>query len=558
MVFFYWLQYGFGIFKKVLLVTIVFLAVIFLMAHFIGKDRPQATQSTIDPIQQNRQKIYKIINDPQLNKTPQGKISIALYRLTACSMLGEACTNNPADGNKNFNHSVFGFMANLIALPYENPPASGVYWAYNGLQNAGFIPKTYAAEGIGFGAIGAFSKIWVAFRDVAYTVLVLVIIAIGFMIMFRMKLNPQTVISVENALPRIVIALIMITFSFAIVGFLIDLMYMSIALLVSILGPAGGYNVAQYQQKFIQGGITDLMGWFSGSLGFKGLFFDVPNSLLNLIPQVGMALRSAIALIGIFWLYPFFDRNVGNKVTTLMGSLFPPDAGVNAGVKFTFNIGKIVTNLLAVFAAAPFQLFLTGVVSVTVIAPFVVGILLFIGLMFAVMRVTFLIFSAYSKVILNVIIAPLYLLLEAIPGQNAFSSWFKGLIAELIVFPTIVGIILIGEIIIKDISTSNIIQFPFQAGIDPRSFGIIIGLVILYMTPDLVKTVKQMLVPKPGPLDQAGVGVLFGGVKAGVDTGVGEFSKWASTAYYAGPLMKTLGRFGIKTGGNAPPSNTEG
>ena len=46
--------------------------------------------------------------------------------MSMCSMIGEACTDNPADADKNYGKSVFGFMSNLIIIPYANPPASGV------------------------------------------------------------------------------------------------------------------------------------------------------------------------------------------------------------------------------------------------------------------------------------------------------------------------------------------------------------------------------------------------------------------------------------------------
>ncbi|MEK7495740.1 MAG: hypothetical protein AAB603_04060, partial [Patescibacteria group bacterium] len=184
--------------KKAFLVIAVYFIVISLFSHFINKDKISLAPKT-DPIKQNRAEIYKVINDKELNKTKEGKLTIALYKMSMCSMIGEACTDNPADADKNYGKSVFGFMSNLIIIPYANPPASGVMWAYEGLQNAGFVPKTMAAEGIGFAAIKPFSNLWKIFRDLSYMLLVIVLIAIGFMIMFRAKINPQTVISVENA-----------------------------------------------------------------------------------------------------------------------------------------------------------------------------------------------------------------------------------------------------------------------------------------------------------------------------------------------------------------------
>ena len=219
---FLFLKPAFNIFKKVLLVVIVYFAVISLFSYFIGKDKLTLAPK-VNPIERNRAEIYKTINDKELNKTQEGKLTILIYRGMMCSMMGEACTNNPADADKNYGKSFLGFVSNLIVLPFANPPASGVAWAYSGLADAGFVKKSLAAEGIGMGSIQPFAKIWKIFRDVTYLLLVVVLIAIGFMVMFRTKINPQTVISVENSLPKIIISLILITFSFAIAGFFIDL-----------------------------------------------------------------------------------------------------------------------------------------------------------------------------------------------------------------------------------------------------------------------------------------------------------------------------------------------
>ncbi len=545
---FYWplIKQAVDFIKKISLIVIVFLAAITVMLHFIQKDKLQFVSD--NPIQRNRTEIYKFINDPELNKTTQGKFGIAIYRITTCLMIGEACTNNPNDGDKNFNHSLFGFFANLIILPYQHPPASGVYWAYSGLQNAGFIPKTYAAQGIGFGAIQPFSGIWVAFRDVSYTILVLIIIAIGFMIMFRMKLNPQTVISVENALPRIVLALILITFSFAIAGFLIDLMYITIGIIVSILAPVGGHNVAEYQQKYLQAGPDMIIGGLmkEGSFGPAMIFFQLPNAVMDLIPDLGTAIRTAIAIFGVFWLFPWIKDHVGGPIGEMLKSLMPwtVDAGWNQLVKATasFNLANFVGALYNLIVNNAYSLTLATWFAVTILAPLLVGLVIFISVVFIFTRILFMLFDAYGKVILNICIAPLLLLFEAIPGQSAFSSWFKNLVSELIVFPTVIAIFLIGSIMVDKASSGNMLQFPFLSGVDPKSFGLVLSMVILFMTPDLVKMVKQFFVPKPGPLDQVGIGVLFSGAKTSFEGGIGEVQKWGSIGYYVNPIQNVLER----------------
>ena len=115
---------------------------------------------------------------------------------------------------------------------------SGIQYTKNLISK--FNPVTEVkAQSYGFHGLTWLQNYWKGFRDISYTLIVLVTIIFAFMIMFRVKLNPQTVISVQSALPKIVIALILITFSYAIAGFAIDLLYVISGLLALLLQLAG-------------------------------------------------------------------------------------------------------------------------------------------------------------------------------------------------------------------------------------------------------------------------------------------------------------------------------
>jgi hypothetical protein len=245
---------GGGILKKIMIVIVVYS---FIIAAFAKLSTHDTEFNHTAFIEFNRKQLYTLIEDPKFQETQEGKIVASSIRAFSCSFIGEGCTDNPEDGYNNFSKSFVGSAAQFVAYPIANPPASGVYWVFNGIQQAGFVPNAYAAEGLGFSALRPLIKIWTIFRDVAYMLLVLVLIAIGFMIMFRMKINAQTVIAVENSLPRIVISLLLITFSFPIAGFMVDLMYVLMAISISLLAgnPADPfYNVGEYQNKFLTAG----------------------------------------------------------------------------------------------------------------------------------------------------------------------------------------------------------------------------------------------------------------------------------------------------------------
>lgn len=140
-----------------------------------------------------------------------------------------------------------GATADLIASIYENPPASGIVYFADLLNNIGISTPAYAQEGVGFGFLSPLLGLWKAFRNIAYLGFVVVFVATGFAIMFRTKLSPQAVLTVQSALPRLVVALLLITFSYAIAGLLIDLSYVLFFLLTSSLGNFGGITGEQAQ-----------------------------------------------------------------------------------------------------------------------------------------------------------------------------------------------------------------------------------------------------------------------------------------------------------------------
>jgi hypothetical protein len=536
--------------KKIFLVVAAFVIVISLFSYFLNKDKASLQSSQIDPIKKNRAEIYKVINDPKLKSSKQGKTIIALYRASMCAMIGEVCTNNPADGDNNFGKSAFGFISKLMVFPFTNPPASGIYWVYSGLQSAGFVPKTYAAEGIGFAAIKPFSNIWIIFRDISYMVLVVILIAIGFMIMFRMKMNPQTVISVENALPRIVIALILITFSFAIAGFLIDLMYIAIGIIVSVLSNGNNnFNATTFQNEYMMGSAQDL--WLRDLPVRSSIFsigYTLGNSFLGLVPaQISALLRSLLGIIALLLLnVPIF-----NMLVVPLSSFFGlENVSINAIVGG--GPGTIIKNILlnpvalvvfsTVFLIAFYSLF-----------PLVIYLLIIFSIFFTFFRILSLLFTSYLNILISIVLSPLLLLLESVPGTSTFKNWIIGLISNLLAFPITIAIFALAYIIVynhPDLEFSA--RLPYLSGFDNGSFKILVGVGLIFIIPELVKTAREAIGFKPLPIS-IGPASYFGGVSTAVGGGTGVLGQFGSI--WLG--ISAIGQFKNLLGGKATKAAEE-
>lgn len=510
-----------GFVKKVFLVVAVYVLAVSLFIHFTG-DKPIKGDSR----ELIRKQIYTTINNPEMNKTKEGKFQIALYQSVMCSFIGEGCTDNPTDGNQNFKSSVFGRLAGVIAIPMKQPPASGVYWAFNGLQNTGFVPNIQAAPlgGIGFEALGSFRGIWIVFRNLAYLLFVLIIIALGFMIMFRSKIGAQAEITIETILPRIVIALLLITFSYPIAGFAIDLMYITIGIIVAFLSTSPPLNTLPGYDS-----TTLLNQYFSNSAGVWGVLnpvglgkgymaFITAASMINILPEtiqmvingfsgilgfrVGMSLLTG--LTGITTVIPAGPLTPGMSRAKPWIELVQKVLGFSKGAFFTTKLGDNIANSGSIVPSlvASILLFVVDLVLSAVLGPFIplaiLTIIFFFSIVYIFFRIFFMLLFTYINIILLIFFAPIIIMFEALPGNSAFSGWFKSLLYHLATWPLLILLTLVAQIILNtNLLSHQLWQPPFLFSIEPEALQILVGMGIFYMIPDLVKQLKELSGIKP-------------------------------------------------------------
>ena len=214
-----------------------------------------------------------------------------------------------------------GLFIGGILETYTNPPASGVDNIQNSLANLKLVP-TVSAQGMGFQSIGAFGFLWRASRNTAYFLMVILLVAAGFLIMFRVKINPQTVVSLQLMIPKIILTLILVTFSYAIAGLVIDLIYLvlSVAFLAfqtagvfpnlqGALRLFGGQNMVLIVLYFIIPTIlsllapniaADILGMPQGSFGIHAL--DALPGTLSAIIFIILAIAICWIMFKVWWM----------------------------------------------------------------------------------------------------------------------------------------------------------------------------------------------------------------------------------------------------------------
>jgi len=343
----------------------------------------------------------------------------------------------------------------VVTYVYTNPPASTYAFVRDMGQSLGFIPQSVNAQGIGFSGLSQLLPMWKAFRNIAYLLLAIFMIVIGFLIMFRKKIDPKTVITVQNALPNIVITLLLITFSYAIVGVLIDFMYLLIMLSVSVLQPiSNGAIDANTAKNFVSSNFIYLIGQF----GLGGV-------------------------------------NAWNDIAAMLGPF----------VSSVTVVGPTVVGVL--------QSFFTGISFTAAAAPLILIVLIVLAFAIAIVRLLFLLGSAYIQIILSLLVSPFQILLGVFPGSHAFENWIKNLIANLSVYPITAVMLLIGNILVKtDYSGTKLWGPPFLqpqgSGYLGGGMGGIIGLGILFAIPSVAGSIKEAL--KAKPMVAAGPGAVVG------------------------------------------------
>ncbi len=374
-----------------------------------------------------------------------------------------------------YKNSAVAGMGGAIAGLYGNPPASTYAFAVDLGETVGFIPKQTFAQGVGFSGLKPLLGVWKVFRNIAYGIIAIIIVIVGFMVMLRTKIDPKTVVSVQNAIPKIVFALILVTFSYAIVGFLIDVMYVLMLLLASML--IGSYNTS----------LASLVpGWATSFIDPRGLQVTPDKFITSDFTTTATIFFHGgwDSLWGIYNLFPWQAHALASGIGGVIGFMFT---------------GLGLTGLVA------------GAVAPQALVLFIIGLAVIMGIV----RLFFLLLDAYINIIVALIIAPLQLMLEAVPGVDAFGSWMKNLVSKLLVFPTTAALLLITFYLVTVSETGTLWSPPLLFG-DPSVKGLsgLIGLGMLLSIPTIVGSLQKLL--KAEPVVPAGIGPILGPMTSGM------------------------------------------
>lgn len=324
-----------------------------------------------------------ILNDTVTRETNANGLFLDIVASTIQEITG-AKPLSDGKGGITYSTGAIGTLTNLTAQIYAHPAASSTEYIADVFQNMKhpFGEQTAYAQGLGFSALNPVLSLWKLFRNVAYFFYVIIFMVVGIMIMLRQKIGDKAAVTVQEMLPKLVVSLLLVTFSYAIAGLMLDLMYIGIYLMIGIF---------QVQTP-------------DGNLSFKTLTEIAFQN--NIFQNVWKIVFGGVAKT--------VAESIGSMVKELIGS------GGSDAVK---AVGTVVGGA-------------TSIITFLIIA---------IAMLVNVFRIFFALLTAYASIFISVIFAPIQLLMGAVSGKNSFSEWVKGLAKHIVVFPTIILLLFIAN-----------------------------------------------------------------------------------------------------------------
>ena len=329
----------------------------------------------------------------EVNKATGGITDFGVALFTAVAVADPSVTpgaeaiQNSDTIPEDMKSGLIGFSDTAINYAYYNFPTINVYdhlaeeWVpgYDESTTSTYAARSTASES-GYDELmnSGVAPLWSTIRNLAYVFFVVVMIVVGFMIMFRSKIGGQTLVTLGNFLPGVITSLILITFSFAIAGLLIDIGAIITNLIAGIYGTDNVFGVNSIGEM-MKGLVTGTVSSATTTTAITG------GSALG----IGLIVKFGLAAV----------------------------LGAAAPVAGTIAIGIGIVGLL-------FALIIIGIVFVGAI------------------KVIITLYKAYFGILLGVVIAPVQIMIGSFPGKGySTSNWFKSLLKNVLTFPMVFAIV---------------------------------------------------------------------------------------------------------------------
>lgn len=303
---------------------------------------------------------------------------------------------------------VLDVVAGLWVETY-NKPVSGTLYIEDSLEKINLVPKAYAQQQkTGVDSLRPILPLWETTRDITLSFIAAIIVLIGFLVLIGARMG-GAMITITSALPRVLIVVVLILFSYPIVGLMLD---------------------------FAEVGNSFITTTFLGDLTVDGA------GVTNIRPITNGS-TDPLSIQGNSYLY--YDKLDSTKGAVNIFSLMQQ---LNRTDEIKNSVSDIIDEILNSVNSGGNAISATGSKLVSYVVQFIFGL----ALLGAIFKTFFGLLSAFVGIVLKTIIAPIQLLIIAVPSSGAsVSAWLKGLLADILVFPATYALLVIAAVIMGDV-----------------------------------------------------------------------------------------------------------
>lgn len=446
-------------------------------------------------------------NVPANQHTRVQTLMIDILSASMCILIGidpvdrsKPCLDiNPETGKIGYNPNSFdengqpkiggalGASTQLISVMYTPTISSKQYSDYLA-RNFGIVKPAYAQDvGYGFNGLDSLLTLWTAIRNMAYFLLMVAFVIIGLGIMLRIEMQPRTIMTIQNQIPRIIVCILLVTFSYGIAGLLIDTMWLTTYVGINVITSAGGTGANAVTNPIIPGD-GDLEG-NDPNRNDRPLSESATANLLQMpITYVNQVFRSPDTLdsgnTNIDSGIGHITDEVAYSIGTFLKELIMQFLGTNEN-ESCFSIsggivwGKCLANIMGFLA----EILLWLIILITVLK--------------VLFSVWFTLLKAYTYVIIYTIAAPIFIVMGLLPGKPlGFEKWLRSMVANLAVFPLTAFIFVLARLFVDLFRGAGPDRFiPPLVG-NPNIVGLmgwIIAFGLILMSPTLLAMLQESL-----------------------------------------------------------------
>lgn len=371
--------------------------------------------------------------------------------------------------------------------------------------NFGIVKNTYAAPTTGFEGLTPVMNLWKMTRDLAYYILIIAFIFIGLGIMLRLRIDPRTVMNIQNQIPRVIVCIVMITFSYPFAGLMVDGMWTLTYLGINMVTESSNTVVPDCKTgKNIRELATNAILQTPISFGNQVFMQECDR----LVPDIGI-----LDLSG----------DIANSIAGLQVDLLLSFAGINPETACDGVNGWNALPLVSLIEQAvpggtdPIKCATTvmwnSVAKVLFSATWF--IIIVAAVLFTLFRVWFALLMAFAFFLIYTTTAPIWFVMGLFPKRPlGVEKWIRGMSANILVFPATATMIVVARQfqeqwthgtkaaeapgIVQQVHAqpTTAIQYfvpPLVGNPNTDHFGSIIAFAMLLITPTLISLLREKL-----------------------------------------------------------------